>query len=528
VPKSADVLQALSSGVALSPQDVAFAATEMSGNAVQIAALSAHIHLVEHSELRKALPDAAKPYLEFLETPSRRIGPGTEIAALVSDTCERRALGRERLTAFVRGLTEGRLPMDLVAVWCVAVAHCGLSDEDTVFLAESMANSGEIWDVRGHPALQGRRLLRRYPTGAVSEKIALVLPSLLASAAAEWPVATAFLVGRSLAFTGGTWDKLAAVPGFRFPDTEAELVGVLRGCGAAMTVTTGSLCPADRILYQLRSATATVNADALIVSSIASKQVAVPADLLLLDVRFGSGAFLENRTRAVRVAERIADIVAAAGTRVDVMLTPADEPNGIAVGNALEVAEALAILNPAADTSLWDDRALVEQRTLVTRMYARLMANEVPSRTVGDWEADAEGRLADGRALVSFVALLEAHGVEARYAAALADDPFGCLSIAPVAADVVSNTAGIICAIDQPTLGNAVNFDLGSGANQFVGTTAAGEGVMLACRLGDRVEAGDTLCWVRSHSVPPESLLRTLRECFSVDSRAQGFDTPLR
>ena len=380
---------------------------------------------------------------------------------LFAATRNRRPVGSAPLGRLIEDFMAERLPADWMAAWLMTVCQSGLGHEDVAALTGHMRDSGTVYDYRRHPELKGRRrLIRRYPTGALSEKAALILPSLIAAASLEVNVASPFLVARSLGFTGGTWDKLAAIPGFCFPLPGEETVQTLLRCGVAMTVTHGDLNPADRLLYQLRSATGTVESEALIVASIASKQLAVPVDRLLMDIRFGEGAFLNDRDQGRSLAEHLSRVLNRNGVPTRCSLTDTEQPGGASVGNALEVAEAVGILGGHMMHRL-DKRWFYGQKQRVQDFFSLLMSAEFPERPARFWFELAGIWLQDGTAARAFRRLLAAHQVPRKVINHLFEDPVGALGIAPTAQTVRSNRNGILKHIDQKSLGYFVNVALG-------------------------------------------------------------------
>ena len=244
----------------------------------------------------------------------------------------------------------------------------------------------------------------------------------------------------------------------------------MRQCGVAMTVTHGSLNPADRILYQLRSATGTIESPELIVSSIASKQLAVPADHLLMDVRFGPGAFLEDSAAAQAVSRHMEAVILDGGVDCFSKLTSTEQPGGMSVGNAVEVLEALAVMGSTAALERgWSDWCLAQQSALVLKFYALLMARALPNRSADSWKREARDALASGAVLGAFWELLRAHGVPNSTVSRLDIEPEDELLGGLHRTAVPANATTRIQSVDQRRLGHAVNFLLGTGGNDFGG-----------------------------------------------------------
>lgn len=410
-------------------------------------------------------------------------------SAFLSDRYNSRSLNK-----FINAIVRGDVKDELVAFWLMTSRIKGISQENTRALLDAMIQSGKVYDYRTSPRLAKKHLVRRYPTGALSEKIALILPSIIASFRDEYAVASPFLVAKSLGFTGGTWDKLSAIPDFYFPQPGDESIDAIESCGVAMSVTSGDLVPADRILYKMRSATNTVVCDGLIISSIASKQIALPAHRLLMDVRFGPGAFVESKGDARDLAYRLCEIINQYGVPAFYCLTDAHEPNGSSLGNALEVAEAIAVMGGGQCN--WDTRLVEHQLQLAIDFFSKMMAAEFPGRRPSQWAQLALAKVRNGQVIKAFKDILCAHGVSTEIANHLLEHPLEALGLSNSSVQIISRESGIIDRLDQKKLGYISNFLFGSGATEYGGIMNKTVGLTLDVRLGDPVCRGDTLCRV--------------------------------
>lgn len=440
------------------------------------------------------------------------------LADLLRETHAASTLGVERIAGLVERFTHDRLPLEFMAMWLMTVCTRGLSVDDTRHLALAMRDSGRTYDYRNLPELGGAKVIRRYPTGALSEKAALILPSLLASVRDRFPIVSPFLVARSLGHTGGTWDKLKAIPGFEFPAPGDASVAAMRACGVAMTVTHGDVCPADRKMYAFRSTTGTIECHPLLLSSIGSKQLALPADHLLMDVRYGSGAFCETREAGERLGADLVALLAEEGLACSYDLTDTVQPNGSAVGNALEVLEAIAVMTPGSDAG-WDVRALGEQRELVLRFFALLLSRTFPEVGYDGAVALGRSRFADGSVLRAFLDVLAAHGVSEDTRARLAADAAAVVAPQGDPVPVRAQRGGVLRRIDQHQLGFVVNFAFGGGGNEYGVSFDPRAGVLLRKRIGDAVGEGEVLCaaWVGEQGAGvAHRVADDLRACFEV------------
>ncbi|HBP90847.1 MAG TPA: hypothetical protein DD706_24535 [Nitrospiraceae bacterium] len=448
--------------------------------------------------------------------------PKTEFLEILKLTSEKKQLGPKLVNLVVEEFTLGRLDLNFLGFWLMLIHEKGLSDIDTVSLTHALKNSGKIYDYRQSPFFNGRQVIRRYPSGALSEKVALILPSLLVETSELYPICSPFLIAKSLGFTGGTWDKLSSIPGFSFPEPGEETIETMVKCGVAMTVTREDLCPADRKLYQFRSVTGTVESLELAVSSIASKQLAVPAHLLLMDVRTGPGSFFPDHDKAIQLGSKIKEILEESGIPTLVETTEMLQPNGSSVGNALEVDEAFKILGIKSPI-LWNNQGLEEQKKIVIKFYAQLMSYLYPNKSLEKWQKFGQWLFDSGKVRKGLKSLLEAHGVQDEVISKILDGKFiEILGINPTGFEILSSKEGIYKDLDQRTLGNIVNFDLGGGGNDYGGVFDPKTGIVLNCRLGDQVKKNDVLCRILSNNPTQVKIVwpdikEKLFSCFTIE-----------
>ncbi len=330
----------------------------------------------------------------------------------------------------------------------------------------------------------------------------------------EIPVATSFLIARSLSFTGGTWDKLSSIPNFTFPSPGEETQHILKSCGVAMTVTNHDVNPTDKILYQLRSATGTVESNDLIISSIVSKQLSFPVDQLLLDVRYGQGAFLIDYHHAKKVADTMVDLLKNNGVNLTAVFTDTLEPNGSSIGNALEVIEAIALLS--RNYGFWNKKDLSTQREIVCLMFAKLFSESFPSRSFQEWFARGKKILDSGKAYDAFWSMLRSHGVHEETIQKIQKDPWKTLLGDVASIPIVSSVKGIVRGIDQKKLGFFINFTLGGAGSPYARSFNSKSGIRLNKLLGEAVCIGEILGWVITDEfINMEEF--NLQNCFIVD-----------
>ncbi len=379
------------------------------------------------------------------------------------------------LTDFLDGFGRGDVADYQVAAFLMAVYYRGLSEAELLALTRAILASGRTlsFDDGGPPAVD------KHSTGGVGDKVSLILAPLLAEAGLRVPM----MSGRGLGHTGGTLDKLAAIPGFRTRLGLDEFRRVLAEVGCAMIGQTPEIAPLDGRLYALRDVTATVPAIPLIAASIVSKKVAEGIGALVLDVKFGSGAFLPDPEDAVRLAETLVGLAGRLGLPATALLTSMEAPLGATVGNALEVREAIACLRGEGPGDL---------REVTLALGAEAL---VAAGTEIDAEAGAArlGRLLDGGgALRRFRRLVEAQGGDPR----AVDDP-DRLPAAPVRRDVAAPRSGAVTRLDARALGWAA-VELGAGRRRIEDEVDPAVGLEIVTPVGGRVEAGDPL--VRIHA----------------------------
>jgi pyrimidine-nucleoside phosphorylase len=379
-------------------------------------------------------------------------------------------LSRDEIEGFVAGFARGEIPDYQVAAWAMAVVLRGMTARETYDLTMAMVASGETLDLS--PVAPGS--VDKHSTGGVGDKTTLAVEP--AVAACGVPVAK--MSGRGLGYSGGTLDKLESIPGFRAELTADEFLAQLKSVGLVLCGQTANLAPADGKLYALRDVTATVPSPALIAASVMSKKIASGAGAIVLDVKTGSGAFMPTVDDATALARRMVDIGRRAGRRVVALISDMNQPLGFAVGNALEVREALATLHGGGPADFRDHCLTVGAHMLVLagkagdlRQGRRLIA----------------GALTDGSALTKFRALVGAQGGDVR----AVDDP-DRLPQAPVVEEVGCPRSGWVARLDARTVGEAA-VHLGAGRSRKGDPIDHSVGVVVHAKVGDRLRQGEPL-----------------------------------
>jgi pyrimidine-nucleoside phosphorylase len=385
-------------------------------------------------------------------------------------------LRSEELTEFIRGYSRGEIPDYQAAAWAMAVYFRGMTAAETGTLTRAMRDSGRVcrWPDGSPPKVD------KHSTGGIGDKVSLILAPLLACAGVWVPM----ISGRGLGITGGTLDKLESIPGFRVGVTESEAVSQLEQIGVVMMGQTEDLCPADKKLYALRDVTATVPSIPLIVASIMSKKLAESLDRLVLDVKFGSGAFMKTHAEAESLAAALCAVGGECGVETSALLTPMDDPLGLTVGNALEVWESVETLQGRGPKDLVDLTL-----TLATRVVPS------PRHQFADW-------LADGTAWKKWCALVDAQGGKA-------SDTERILEIhrAPICHAVEAEHAGELVRMGAEQIGRAC-VALGAGRTKATDPVDFAVGCADILKVGTAVQKGQRLLTV--HARNPATLAAAL------------------
>ncbi|MFP4200969.1 MAG: thymidine phosphorylase [Clostridia bacterium] len=372
---------------------------------------------------------------------------------------------------FITSYAAGEVPDYQMAAFAMAVYFRGMTAEEILALTGALVASGETL---GISETLGRPTADKHSTGGVGDKTSLVLVPLVSAAG----VPVVKMSGRGLGHTGGTVDKLEAIPGFRTVLSPDEIIEVARSVGAVMTSQVENLVPADGMLYSLRDVTATVDSIPLIASSVMSKKLALGSRALVLDVKVGSGALIQDEERAERLAEMMVDIGRGAGIEVSALVTGMEEPLGRAVGNALEVREAIETLRGGGPRDL---------RELVLQLAAEMVRLAEPNRAEETIRGELRDLLDSGEALRTFARMVRAQGGDER----VAED----LDLLPASRDLVavrSRSEGYVKEIHARTVGEIAR-ETGAGRFEKDATIDPAAGVVLYRRVGDGVRCGDLL-----------------------------------
>ena len=371
----------------------------------------------------------------------------------------------EEIRFLLAGYVRAEIPDYQMAAWLMAVCIRGMTAAETLALTEAMVASGEILDLSSIPGVK----VDKHSTGGVGDKVTLVAGPLAAACGVVVPK----LSGRALAHTGGTLDKLESVPGVVVELEPERFIKQVREIGIAVAAQSPRMVPADKLLYALRDVTATVPSVPLIASSVMSKKIAAGADAIVLDVKFGRGAFMPDVAAAEELAREMVVLGEGAGRRTVALVTAMDNPLGRSVGNALEVREALDALGGTGDEELLD---------VCVRVTREMCA-------VADVAADVEKVLRSGAGRERFERMLTAQGGR------LAEG----LPVAPVQVAIAAEADGHVEGIDALEIGLA-GIELGAGRIRKEDRIDPAAGFVIEAPVGSRVRRGDPLVTVHARS----------------------------
>lgn len=379
------------------------------------------------------------------------------------------------LTRFIQGLTDGAVSDALVGAFAMGVCTTGLSPEGRTALTMAMRDSGHVlkWDLDGP-------IVDKHSTGGVGDCVSFVVAPALAACGAYAPL----LSGRGLGHTGGTLDKLEAIPGVSTQVSEDRLRAIIDTAGCAIVGATGDIAPADKRLYAIRDVTSTVDSLDLITASILSKKLAAGTQTLVLDVKTGSGAFMKSRDEARALAQALTETANAAGCKTRAVISDMSQPLAPAIGNALEIEEALKVLSGQASGPLLE---------ISVKLGGMALADSGLVTTDAEGEAKIRAAIADGAALDRFGRMIVAMGGPI----AFADSWQRFLPEADVISEAPAPRAGYVTAINGEALGLA-SVALGGGRKVETDTIDPAVGFSCVLGLGAKVDAGSPLAVVHA------------------------------
>ncbi|MBQ4868907.1 pyrimidine-nucleoside phosphorylase [Priestia megaterium] len=401
-------------------------------------------------------------------------------------------LNKAEIDFIIEGYTKGDLPDYQLSAFAMAIYFQGMTQEERVNLTQAMVESGDQIDLS---KIEGIKV-DKHSTGGVGDTTTLVLGPLVA--AVDVPVAK--MSGRGLGHTGGTIDKLEAVPGFHVEITNEEFIRLVNTNKIAVIGQSGDLTPADKKLYALRDVTATVDSIPLIASSIMSKKIAAGADAICLDVKTGNGAFMKKLEDAEELAKAMVEIGKGVGRNTKAIISDMSQPLGFAVGNALEVKEAIDTLKGEGPEDLTE---------LCLTLGSHMVVLAEKASSLDEARAMLQEVIKNGKALESFKTFLSAQGGDA----SVADDP----SKLPDAAhkiEVPAKEGGYISEIVAEKIGVAA-MKLGAGRATKESEIDLAVGIMLNKKVGDSVKKGDSLVTIHSNSEDVQEVMDIVYDSYS-------------
>lgn len=416
------------------------------------------------------------------------------LVEIIAQKRDGKKLPASSIQRFIEALTAGELADYQMTAFLMAVFFRGMDDEETVALTEAMLHSGKVLDLAAIPGLK----VDKHSTGGVGDKVSICLAPWVAAAGVPVPMVS----GRGLGHTGGTLDKLEAIPGFRTDLTTEKFRQIVTELGTCMIGQTADIAPADKRIYALRDVTATVECIPLIVASILSKKLAEGIDGLVLDVKVGRGAFMKTEADARALATALVRVGTRAGKRVTAILTRMQTPLGVAVGNANETREALEVLHGKGPSDL-----VYCTRVLATEML------RLGGVAHSDSEAHAllDKALASGKALALMKNMVVAQGGDG----AVVDHPEK-LFVQPARGTVVAERDGFVSTVDALEIG-LVGVSIGAGRTRADQAIDPSVGLSILAKPGDKVTRGQPLCHLHLRAdQAPDAYVARAAAAFSV------------
>lgn len=408
------------------------------------------------------------------------------------------ALTKEEISAFVEGYTNGEIPDYQASALLMAIYFNGMTDEEQANLTMQMLNSGDRLDLSDIPGIK----VDKHSTGGVGDKTSIPLAPMVAALGIPVPM----ISGRGLGHTGGTLDKLEAIPGFEVERSEAEFKKQVRDIKVAIVGATGNVAPADKKIYALRDVTDTVDSIPLIAGSIMSKKIASGTDALVLDVKTGTGAFMKEEADAVKLANALVKIGKSVGMNCMALISDMNQPLGNMVGNALEIQESIAILKGEGPEDI---------RKLVMTLGSQMVVLAKKAATLAEARAKLEEVVANGSALEVFRQMIVAQGGDPR----VIEDP----TLMPQAKyhfELPAPQAGYVTKMTADEIGIAAML-LGGGRQAKTDVIDYAVGIELHKKVGDAVAEGESLLTIHSNTEDVANIKELLYNNIEIGTDAQ-------
>ena len=402
-------------------------------------------------------------------------------------------LSDAEISFFIKGYVDGKIPDYQVSALLMAILFKGMSNKEIVTLTDRMEHSGDVMDLS---CIKGVKV-DKHSTGGVGDKTSIALGPMVAACGAK----LAKMSGRGLGHTGGTLDKLESIPGMQVFVSEQHFIDQVNKIGLAIIGQTGTLVPADKKLYALRDVTGTVESTPLIASSVMSDKLASGSDCILLDVKFGNGAFMKNVHAAEELAKIMCSIGNALGRDTRAVLTDMEQPLGFAVGNALEIKEAIATLNGQGPKDFTD---------LCLRSGAIMLEQAKIAKDEEEGLAMLKKVIADGSALGKLKDMVREQGGDVSYI----EHPEK-FELSKHIVEVKASKGGYIKRIVALEIGESA-MRLGAGRETFDDIIDMSAGIVLSKKVGDQVNKGDVLCTVHTNKEGFEQILKDIENSFVI------------
>ena len=408
------------------------------------------------------------------------------------------ALTKEEISAFVEGYTNGEIPDYQASALLMAIYFNGMTDEEQANLTMQMLNSGDRLDLSDIPGIK----VDKHSTGGVGDKTSIPLAPMVAALGIPVPM----ISGRGLGHTGGTLDKLEAIPGFEVERSEAEFKKQVRDIKVAIVGATGNVAPADKKIYALRDVTDTIDSIPLIAGSIMSKKIASGTDALVLDVKTGTGAFMKEEADAVKLANALVKIGKSVGMNCMALISDMNQPLGNMVGNALEIQESIALLKGEGPEDITE---------LVMTLGSQMVVLAKKAATLAEARAKLEEVVANGSALEVFRQMIVAQGGDPR----VIEDP----TLMPQAKyhfELPAPQAGYVTKMTADEIGIAAML-LGGGRQAKTDVIDYAVGIELHKKVGDAVAEGESLLTIHSNTADVANIKELLYNNIEIGTDAQ-------
>ncbi len=398
-----------------------------------------------------------------------------QVVELIQKKRDRRSLSKKEINFLIDSYVKGDIPNYQMSAFLMATCINGMEEEEISWLTDAMLYSGEVIAHQNN----GMPLIDKHSTGGIGDKISMPLAPAIAACGVKVPM----IAGRGLGHTGGTLDKLESIPGFRCDLSSKQYKDQVAEIGCVIMGQTKEIAPADKMIYALRDVTGTVESIPLICSSIMSKKLAEGIDGLVLDVKFGSGAFMKDLDTARQLAKAIVAIGSHMGKKVTACLTNMDQPLGTMIGHALEVIETIEILK---------GRGPADSVELTIELGAEMLLLAKKASSLEQGRALVKDSLCSGRAFNKFIEMVKAQGGDINYIM----DP-SLFRSAEQKIVIEAKSAGNIFAVDSRSIGVAVGL-LGGGRAKLSDEINPSVGLEMHVKIGDRVAKGQPLCTIHA------------------------------